>query len=111
MGTVGPEGTGAVYEIVGPGGPHESIHDGKIECVVDPIKRSSTTLGLVCGKLELEGSKPRSNGAMELVNEELPDGKEGVKLLKDLETEKMGMVWFTDIGGGRINSKDLVGME
>ena len=44
--------------------------------------------------------------ATEFTNEELLDGKEEalVKLLQDLETEKIGMVWFTDIGGGRINS-------
>ena len=57
--------------------------------------------------LELEGPKPRSNGAMELVQmRNLWMEKEGalVKLLKDLETEKTGMVWFMDIGGGRINS-------
>ena len=77
VGTVGPEGTGAAYEILGPGGPHQSICDGKTEYVVDPIKRSSTTLGLVCGKLELEGPKPRSNAAMEFTNEELLDRKEG----------------------------------
>ena len=103
---MGQEGTGAAYDILGPGDPHQSIRDEKTKHVVDPTKRSSTTLGLVCGKLELEGPKPRSNGAMEFMNEELLDGKEGalVKLLKYLETKKMGMVWFTDIGGGRINS-------
>ena len=103
---MGPEGTGAAYEILGPGSPHQSICDGRTECVVDPTERSSTTPRLVCEKLELEGPKPRSNGAMEFMNEELPDGKGGVlvKLLKDLETEKMGTVWFTDIGEGRISS-------
>ena len=103
---MGPEETEAVNEILGPGGPHQSIHDGKTECVVDLIKRSSTTLGLVCGKLELEGPKPRSNGAMAFTNEELPDEKEGalVMLLKDPGTKKMGMVWFTDIGEGGFSS-------
>ena len=43
METVGPEVTGAVYEILGPGGPHQSIHDGKTEHVVDLMERSSTT--------------------------------------------------------------------
>ena len=42
METVGPEGTGA-YEILGPGGPHQSIHDGKTERVVNLMERSSTT--------------------------------------------------------------------
>ena len=106
MWTVELEGTGAAYAILGPGGPHQSIHDEKTEWVVDPIERSSTTLGLVCRKLELEGSKPRSNGTTEFMKEGFLDGKGGtlVKLLKDLETEKMGMVWFTDIGEGGISS-------
>ena len=106
METVGPEGTGAVYEIPGPGGPHQSIRDGKTEHVVDLIERSSTTPGLVCRKPELEGPKPKSNGAMESANEELLDKKEEplLKLLQDLETEKTGMVWSTDMGEGRINS-------
>ena len=42
MGTVGPEGTGAVYEVLGPGDPHQSICDGKTDCVVDLIERSLT---------------------------------------------------------------------
>ena len=106
MGTVGPEGTEAAYERLGPGGPHQSIRDGKTECVVDLNERSSTTLGLVCGKLEHEGPKPRSNGAMAFTNEELLDGKEGALVMfqKYLETEKMGMVWFTNIGEGGISS-------
>ena len=105
MGTVGPEGTGAVYEILGPGGPCQSIHDGKTERVVDLIERSSTTPGLVCRKPELEGPKPKSNGATESANEELLDKKEALlKLLQDLETEKTGMVWSMVMGEGRINS-------
>ena len=48
METVGPEGTGAVYEILGPGGPQQSICDGKTERVVDLIKRSSTTPESMC---------------------------------------------------------------
>ena len=72
METVGPEGIGAVYEILGPGGPHQSIHDGKTECVVDLIERSSMTPELMCRGPELEGAKPKSNGAMESTNEELP---------------------------------------
>ena len=54
MGTVEPERTGAAYELLGPGGPHQSICDGNTECVVNPIERSSSTLGLLCEKLELE---------------------------------------------------------
>ena len=92
--TVEPEETGTVYEILGPGGPNQSICDEKNECVVDLTKRSSTTQGIVCGKLKLEGPKPRSVGATGFMNEELSDGKEGVlvMLLKDVETEKMGIV-------------------
>ena len=52
---MGPEGRGAVYGILGPGGPHQSIHDGKTKCAVDLTKRSSTTLRSVCRTLELEG--------------------------------------------------------
>ena len=43
METVGPVGTEAVYEILGPRGPHQSIHDGKTEHVVDLMEISSTT--------------------------------------------------------------------
>ena len=85
---MGPEGIGAAYELLSPGGPHQSICDGNTECVVDPIKRSSATLGLLHEKLEVEEPHPRSNGATEFMNEELPDGKGAlVKLLKDLGTE------------------------
>ena len=88
METVGPEGTGAVYEILGPGGPHQSIRDGKTECVVDLIERSSTMPGLVYRRPELEGAKPKSNGATESMNKELPvtKGEALLKLLQDLET-------------------------
>ena len=89
METVGPEETGAVYEILGPGGPHQSIHDGKTEHVVDLIERSSTTPGLVYKRPELEGAKPKSNGAMESMNMELPvaKGQALLKLLQDLKIE------------------------
>ena len=67
----------------------------KTKCVVDLIKRSSTTPGSVCRKPELEGAKPKSTGATESMNEELLDKKGEVllKLLQDLETKKTGMVW------------------
>ena len=60
----------------------------------------------MCRKLELEGPKPRSNGAMVLMHEELPDEKEValVMLLNDLENEKMGTVWFTNTGEKGISS-------
>ena len=89
METVGPEGIGAVYEILGPGSPHQSICDGKTEHVVDLIKRSSMTPELICRGPELEEAKPKSNGAMESTNEELPvtKGEALFKLLQDMETE------------------------
>ena len=106
METLGPEGTGAVYEILGPGSPHQSIHDGKTECVVDLIEKSSTTPGSVRRKPELKGPKPKSNGAIESMVEELLDnkGETLLKLLQDLETKKTEMVWSTDMSEGRINS-------
>ena len=89
MGTVGPEGMGAVYEVLGPGGPHQSIFDGKTDCVVDLIERSSMTPESMCKRPKLEGAKPKSNGAMESTNEELPvtKGEALLKLLQDLEIE------------------------
>ena len=89
MGTVGPEGMGAVYEVLGSGGPHQSICDGKADCVVDLIKRSSMTPELMCKGPKLEGAKPESNGATEFTNEELLLTKREtlLKLLQDLEIE------------------------
>ena len=79
----------AMYKVLGPGGPHQSIHDGKTDCVVDLIERSSTTPELVCNGPKLEGAKLKSNGAMESTNEELPvtKGEALFKLLQDLEIE------------------------
>ena len=78
-----------MYEILGPGGPHQSIRNEKTDCVVDLIKRSSTTPELVCNRPKLEGAKLKSNGAMEFANEELPvtKGEALFKLLQDLEIE------------------------
>ena len=84
-----PEGMGAVHEVLGPGGPHQSIHDGKTDCIVDLIERSSMTPGLMCNRPKLEGAKLESNGAMEFTNEELlvTKGEALPKLLQDLEIE------------------------
>ena len=78
---------GAMYEVLGPGGPHQSIHDGKTDCVVNLIERSSTTPDLVCNRPKFEGSKLESNGTMESANEEHPviKGEALFKLLQDLE--------------------------
>ena len=78
---MGPERMGAVYEVLGPGGPHQSIYDGKMDCVVDLIERSSMTPESMCKGPKLEGSKPESSGPMESTNEELPVTK-GEALLK-----------------------------
>ena len=90
METVGPEGIGAVYEILGPGGPHQSICAGKTEHVVDLIERSSKASELMCRGPELEGAKPKPNGATnESTNEKLPvtKGEALLELLQDLETK------------------------
>ena len=78
---------GAMYEVLGPQGPHQSIHDGKTDCVVNLIKRSSTTPDSVCNGPKFEGAKLESNGAMESTNEELLaiKGEALFKLLEDLE--------------------------
>ena len=79
----------AMYEVLGPGGPHQSICDGKTDCVVDLIERSSMTPKSMCKRPKLEGAKPKSNGAMESTNEELPvtKGEALLKLLQDQEIE------------------------
>ena len=61
---------GAMYEVLGPGGPHQSIHSGRMECVVNLIERSSTTLDSVCNKPELEGTKFKSKDTMGFTDEE-----------------------------------------
>ena len=106
VGTVKLEETGTVYRALGPDGPYQSICNGKIECVVDLIERSSTTQGMVCGKLEVGGPRLRSAGVTELMNEGPPDEARDVLVasLKDVGTEKKGIVWFTGRDGGSINS-------
>ena len=91
---MGPEGTGAEYGILGPGGPHHSIHGGKTECVPDLTERSSPTLEPVCIRLKSERLRSASHGATEYVDEELPNEEEEVvvKLPKDMESEKTGVV-------------------
>ena len=89
MGIIRSGWTGAMYEALGPGGPHQSIHDGKTDCVVNLIERSSTTPDLVHDGPKFGGTKLKSNGAMESTNEEHPDikGEALFKLLQDLEVE------------------------
>ena len=63
---------GAMYEILGLEVPHQSILDGKTDCVDDLLERSSTTPDLVCDGPKFGGTKLESNGAMESTNEEYP---------------------------------------
>ena len=80
---------GAMYKVLGPGGPYQSICDGKTECVVDLIDKSSTTPDPVCDRPKFGGTKLESNGAMESANEEHPviKGEVLFKLLQGLENE------------------------
>ena len=55
--TMKSDWTGAMYEVLGLGGPHQSICSGRIDWAVDLIERSSTTLDPVCNRPELEGAK------------------------------------------------------
>ena len=66
---------GAMYEVQGPGGPHQSIHNGRMDCVVDLIERSLTTLDSVCNRPELEGTKFESKDTMGFADEEYPNMK------------------------------------
>ena len=78
--------TGAMYEVLGPGGPHQSIHGGRMDCVVNLIERSLTTLDSVCNKPELEEAKFKSKDTMGFADEEYPSMKGDVllRLLSDL---------------------------
>ena len=66
---------GAMYEVLGPGGLHQSIHGGRTDCVVNLIERSSTTLGSVCNRPEFEGPKFESKDTMGFADEEYPGTK------------------------------------
>ena len=61
---------GAMYEVLGPEGPHQSICDGKMNCAVNLIERSSTTLDSVCNRPELEGTKFESEDTIGFADEE-----------------------------------------
>ena len=55
---------GTMYEVLGPEGPYQSICSGRIDCAVDLIERSLTTLDSVYNALELEGTKFESKDIM-----------------------------------------------
>ena len=80
MGTVGPERMGPVCKVLGPGGPHQYICDGKTDCVTDLMERSSTTPVSMCIRPKLDGTKTELNGAKEFTSEELPVPKGEVLL-------------------------------
>ena len=71
---------GAMYEVLGPGGPHQSIHGGKTDWAVDLIERSVTTLDSVYNWPELGGTKIESNDIMGFADEDHPGEKEDALL-------------------------------
>ena len=66
---------GAMYKVLGPGGPHQSIHSERIDQAVDLIERSSTTLDSVCNRPEFEGTRFESKDTMGFADEEYPNMK------------------------------------
>ena len=72
---------GAMYKVLGPGGPHQSICSGRTDCVVNLIERSSTTLDSVCNRPKFEGTKFESKDTMGFADEEYP-GTKGDALLR-----------------------------
>ena len=80
---------GAMYEVLGPGGPHQSICGERTDCVVNLIERSSTTLDSVCNRPEFEGTKFESKDIMGFADEEYPNmkGDALLRLLPDLAVE------------------------
>ena len=80
---------GAMYKVLDPGGPHQSIHGERKDCVVDLIERSSTTLDSVCNRPEFEGTKFESKDTMGFADEECPSmkGDTLLRLLPDLAVE------------------------
>ena len=81
--------TGAMYEVLGPGGPYQSICSERIDCAVDLIERSLTALDSVCNRPELEGTKVQSKDTMGFADGEYPIMKGGalLRLLSDLAVE------------------------
>ena len=78
-----------MYEILGPGGLHQSICGERMDCVLDLIKRSSTTLDSVCNRPELEGAKFESKDTIGFADGEYPSTKGGalLRLLPELAVE------------------------
>ena len=78
-----------MYKVLGPGGLHQSIHSERMDCAVNLIERSSTTLDSVCDKPELEETKFESKDTMGFADGEYPIMKGGalLRLLSDLAVE------------------------
>ena len=78
-----------MYEVLGPKGPYQSNCGGRIDCAVDLIERSSTTLDSVCNGPELEGTKFESKDAMGFADGGYPimKGDAILRLLSDLTVE------------------------
>ena len=78
-----------MYEVLGPGGLHQSIHGERTDCVVNLIERSLTTLDSVCNRPEFEGTKFKSKDTMGFADEEYPSmkGDALLRLLPDLAVE------------------------
>ena len=69
-----------MYIALGPEGPHQSIHGGRTDWVVDLIERSLTTLDSVYKWPELEGTKVELNDIMGFTDEDHPGVKEDALL-------------------------------
>ena len=69
--------------------PYQSICSGRMDCAVDIIERSSTTLDSVCNRPELEGTKFESKDTMGFADGEYPimKGDALLRLLSDLAVE------------------------
>ena len=77
---------GAMYEVLGPEGPCQSICSERTDCVVSLIERSLTTLDSVCSGPEFEGTRFESRDTMGFADEECPNmkGDTLLRLLPDL---------------------------
>ena len=80
--------TGAMYEVLDHEGLYHSICNGRIDCAVNLIERS-TTLDSVCNRPELEGTKFESRDTMGFANGEYPimKGDTLLRLLPELAVE------------------------
>ena len=75
--------------MLGPEGLHQSIHGERMDCAVDLIERSSTTLDSVCNRPEFEGTNFESKDTMGFADEEYPNikGDALLRLLPKLADE------------------------